>query len=126
MTTEVSINPRDGRGSATRRGILIDHRVKILPKARAGNARGSREGGEYGVGRYEHSLTERVQLANGDAIPGDDECSTPVEIAHDSPAVVAKLALGYSSSHSRIVARALRRQVLSPNRARKARPKAET
>jgi hypothetical protein len=100
MTTEVSINPRGERGSATRRGILIDHSVDILPKARAGDARRSSECGEYRVGRHEHTLTKRAQLPDGNPIPGDDERSSPVEVTHDSPAVVAELALGDSSSHS--------------------------
>jgi hypothetical protein len=109
MRTEVSINPRGERGSASRRGILIDHAVDILPKTRAGDARRSGEGGDYRVGRHEHALTERAQLANRNPIPGDDERSSLVEVTHDSPAVVAELALGNASSQP-IVARALRRR----------------
>jgi len=97
----VSINPRGERGSATRCGILIDHCVDILPKTRAGDARRSGKGGDYRVGRHEHALTDRAQLPNGNPIPSDDERSSPVEVTHDSPAVVAELPLGDSSSHSK-------------------------
>jgi tRNA(fMet)-specific endonuclease VapC len=97
----VSIKPRGSRGSATRRNILIDHSVDIPPKACAGDARCSGEGRKYRVGRHEDALTKRAQLPDRDAIPGDDERSPLVQLAHDSTAVVAELALGDSmrSSH---------------------------
>ena len=88
------------RDSASRRGILIDRCVDILPKACAGDARRSGEGGDDRVGRHEYALTKRAELTNRNPIPSDDERSSPVEVTHDSPAVVAELALSDPSSHS--------------------------
>jgi hypothetical protein len=49
ITTDVSITPRGGRASATRCRVLIDHRVHILPKSPARDARSSGESGMDGV-----------------------------------------------------------------------------
>jgi hypothetical protein len=121
ITTDVSITPRGGRASATRCRVLIDHRVHILPKAPARNAWGSGESGMDDVGRDEDALAERVQLADRDTVPRDDERSPSIEIAHDASAVVAELSLGDPSRHAAIVARALRSgpRRLQSGRARK-------
>ena len=100
ITTEVSIKPRGGRTSATGRRILINHRIDILPKAHAGDARRSDEGGVYRVGGHEYALTERTQLPNRDTIPRDDKGPALVQIAHDSAAFVAELSLGDPTRHS--------------------------
>jgi len=99
MTTDVSITPRGGRPSTTGRRILIDHRVDILPKASTGDAGRAEKGGQDSVGRHEHALAKRTQLRNRDAIARDDEGSSLVQVAHDSPAFVPELSLGDSSRH---------------------------
>src|SRR5262245_24748383 len=89
MTTDVSISPRGGRVSATGRGILINHRVHILAKAPARDARGSDEGSVDSVRWDEDARTKGVQLPNRDTIPGDNECASLIQFTHDSSALVA-------------------------------------
>jgi len=102
MTTDVSINPRGTRVSATWCHVLIDQRVDILPKAAANDLRRSSESGQDGLGRDEDALTKGTQLTDGHSIPGHEERSPFVEVPHDSPAVVAQLSLRDSSAHDQL------------------------
>ena len=82
-----------------RRGILIDHGVYIFPKPPGRYAWSARKGGQSGVGRDEHPLSQRDQLTDGHAIARDDEGFPLVQGPHDSPTFVAELALRDASAH---------------------------
>src|SRR5947199_10113 len=100
MTIEVSMSPRARRWSATRRGVLVDHRVDIFPKPPGCDVWRAGKSGRCSVGRYEHPLAQRDQLADRHAIACDDEGLPPVQRAHDSPALVAELPLRDFSVHN--------------------------
>ncbi|MEX2660922.1 MAG: hypothetical protein WD227_03285, partial [Vicinamibacterales bacterium] len=99
MTTDVSMSPRGWRGSATRRWILIDRGVYVFPKTFARDAWRPGECGKGSFDRYEHALSQGNQLAHGHAVARDDEGFPLVQGPHDSPAFVAELALGDTSTH---------------------------
>src|SRR5205814_675457 len=89
MITDVSATPRGGRGrSATRGGILISHGVEVGPAALIVDAWCGPEYGDRGLGGDEAMAPERGELADGNAIAGDDEGLPLVELAHDLSAVV--------------------------------------
>ena len=93
------MSPRRRRGSATRRWILIDQGVRVLPKSPGSDAWRTGERSPGSVSRDEHPLSQGNQFAHRHAITRDDERLALVQGAHDSPAVVAELALGDSPTH---------------------------
>jgi len=50
-------------------------------------------------GDDEAAPADGAELAHGDAVAGHDEALTLVEPAHDFPALVAELTLGYLTNH---------------------------
>lgn len=99
--------PRAWRGSATRRGALIEPGVDVIAEPLKLDGRRAAEACSRGFCRDELTLTERRQLTNGDAVPGDDECFAAVERSHDLAALVSELPLRDLSRHARSVARVL-------------------
>ena len=84
--------------------------VKKLRNRAASSAEGSRgagdvvsgRAGEYGldgVRRYEHTLPERAELTDRDAVARDDERLALVELAQDAPAFVAEVLLRDALGH---------------------------
>src|SRR5260221_3688591 len=101
MTTDVSMSPRGGRGSATGRRIMIDQGVQVFPKTSERDAWRAGESGQSSLGLYKHPLSHGNQLADGHAIACDDECFPLVQGPHDAPALVAELSLRDRSTHRR-------------------------
>lgn len=93
------MSPRGWRGSGTRRGILINESVHILPKTLEGYARRAGESSLYSFDRYESPLSQGDQFPYGHTITRDDEGFALVQGPHDSPAFVAKLPLGDAPLH---------------------------
>jgi hypothetical protein len=87
--------------------MLVEDRVDVGSEPRAVEDWSAREEGDGCVGADEPTPPKRRQLADRDAVAGDDERLAAVERAHDLPAFVPKLTLADLSRHIRSVARVL-------------------
>jgi hypothetical protein len=86
---------------------LIEDRVDVVPEPRTVVTGSACEESDGCVGAHEPTLPERSQLADRDAVAGDDERLAAVERTHDLAAFVPKLALADLTRHARSVARVL-------------------
>lgn len=89
MTTDVSMIPRGIGWSATRRGVVIEHRVDVRAEPIGIDRRRARERGNRGVRSNELAGTRCDQLADRYAVARYDECLATVEGAHDVAAAVS-------------------------------------
>src|SRR5580704_10957197 len=100
IITDVSSNPRSGRGSsATRCYVLAGDGVEVDPETLVVDRRCRLEQCHCRLGGHEAVATQRRQLSHRDAIASHDERLTLVEFAHDLPAVIAQLPLADLSTH---------------------------
>lgn len=79
--------------------MLVDDRVDVGSEPRNVEDWSAREEGDGCVRADEPSLPERRQLADRNAVSGDDERLAAVERAHDLAAFVPKLSLADLSCH---------------------------
>jgi len=85
--------------SDTRRGILVDRRVHVLPESRAGDARRTGKGRDGRLGRDERTLPHGDQIAHRYAVARHGERPALVEGSHDASALVPEFALGDAAVH---------------------------
>ncbi len=81
--------------------MLVEDRIDVGSEPRTVEDWSAREEGDGCVGAHEPTLPKRRQLADRDAVAGDDECLAAVERAHDLAAFVPKLSLADLSRHIR-------------------------
>ena len=79
--------------------MLVDDRVDVGSESFTVEDRSAREEGDRCVGAHELTLPERRQLADRDAVTGDDEHLATIERAHDLAALVPELSLTDLSRH---------------------------
>jgi hypothetical protein len=79
--------------------MLVDDRIDVGSESPTVDDRGAREEGDGCVGTHEPTLPDRRQLADRDAVTGNDERLAAVERAHDLAAVVPELSLTDLSRH---------------------------
>src|SRR5260221_5755223 len=104
MTTEVSMSPRKTGWSATRRGLVIEHRVDVGAEPAGIECRRAGERGNRGVCGDELARPQGDEFADCHAIARHDERLATVEGAHDVAASVAQFALCDLTSHEQTVA----------------------
>ena len=101
--------PRGIGSSATRRGVVIEHRVDVRAEPVGIDRRRARERCKRGVRGDELTGAQGDQFADRYAVTCHDERLASVEGAHDVAAAVSEFALGDFASHDGpTVARVLR------------------
>jgi hypothetical protein len=79
--------------------MLVEDRVDVGSEPRNVEDWSAREEGDGCISADEPSLPERRQLADRNAVAGDDECLAAIQRAHDLAAFVPKLSLTDLSRH---------------------------
>jgi len=79
--------------------LLVENRIDVGSEPRTVEDWSAREQSDGCVGAHEPTLSERHQLADRDAVAGDDERLSTVERPHDLAALVPKLSLADLSRH---------------------------
>src|SRR5437588_11495356 len=82
-----------------RRRALVDATVEVPAETHAINVGCAGKRGNDCFCRNEAPSPQRYELADGHAVPRDDEGLTLVELTHDLAALVAQLALRDLSAH---------------------------
>jgi hypothetical protein len=103
------MSPRAGRGSDTRRRIVVDDRVDVRPEPVGCDGGRAGERGEGSLGGDEGAMAQRSELTDCHAVARHDKGLAAIERAHDVTAAVPQLPLGDLSGHDQNVARVLRR-----------------
>lgn len=83
------MSPRRRRTSGTWRCVPLDDGVEIGPEAFELDGRRVAEQGSNSVGPDETVASQRSELADGHPVAGHDEMLTPIQAAHDLPALVS-------------------------------------
>src|SRR5256885_16078665 len=96
--------------------LLVEDRIDVGSETRTVEDWSARKEGDGRVGAHEPTLPKGRQLADRNAVAGDDERLAAIEGAHDLAAFVAKLSLADLAHHARSVAPVLRHaQLRAPN-----------
>lgn len=120
MTTDVSITPLGCRALGTRLRFLVQDVIQVAPEPVELDRGRALEDADGSIRSNEPLVSKGDQLADWNAVPGDDERFATVKSAHDVAALVAEFPLSDLSVHLAIVARVLhhrKAQVWSRERA---------
>jgi hypothetical protein len=79
--------------------MLVEDRVDVGSELPTVDDRSAREEGDGCVGAHEPTLPERRQLADRDAVTGDDEHLAAIERTHDLATLVPELSLADLARH---------------------------